>query len=133
MLYLNAEWEYASCLIMNEKINCISDWMRLANLITWSLKECRFTGQTEAANRAVLLKQVLSKMSQNSRKNTCARVSFLKKRLRPGTLLKKRLWYRCFPVKFAKFPRTSFLQSTSRRLLLDKIFSVIKNQFFEFC
>ena len=23
--------------------------------------------------------------------------------LRPATLLKKRLWYRCFPVNFAKF------------------------------
>ena len=34
------------------------------------------------------------------------------------TLLKKRLWYRCFPVNFAKFLRTPFLQNTSGRLLL---------------
>ena len=26
----------------------------------------------------------------------------------PATLLKKRLWYRCFPVNFAKFLRTPF-------------------------
>ena len=26
---------------------------------------------------------------------------------RPATFLKKRLWHRCFPVNFAKFPRTS--------------------------
>ena len=26
--------------------------------------------------------------------------------LSPATLLKKRLWYRCFPVNFAKFLRT---------------------------
>ena len=32
--------------------------------------------------------------------------------LRPAKLLKK-LKYRCFPVKFVKFLRTSFLQSTS--------------------
>ena len=38
--------------------------------------------------------------------------------LRPATLLKKRLWHRCFPVNFAKFLRTPFLQTTSRRLLL---------------
>ena len=38
--------------------------------------------------------------------------------LRPATLLKKRLWHRCFSVNFAKFPRTPFLQNTSRRLLL---------------
>ena len=29
--------------------------------------------------------------------------------LRPATLLKKRLWYRCFPVNFVKFLRTPFL------------------------
>ena len=29
-----------------------------------------------------------------------------------------RLWHRCFPVNFAKFPRTPFLQKTSERLLL---------------
>ena len=36
----------------------------------------------------------------------------------PATLLKKRLWQRCFPVNFAKFLRTPFLQNTSGRLLL---------------
>ena len=29
--------------------------------------------------------------------------------LRPATLLKKRLWHRCFPVNFVKFLRTPFL------------------------
>ena len=29
--------------------------------------------------------------------------------LRPATLLKKRLWYRCFPVNFAKFLITPFI------------------------
>ena len=33
--------------------------------------------------------------------------------LRPATLLKKRLFHRCFPVNFAKFLRTPFLQNTS--------------------
>ena len=35
-----------------------------------------------------------------------------------GVLWKKRPWHRCFPVNFAKFLRTSFLQNTSGRLLL---------------
>ena len=56
---------------------------------------------------------------QNSQEKTCARVSFLiKLGLRPATLLKKRLRYRCFLVNFAKFLRTPFLQNTSGRLLL---------------
>ena len=33
--------------------------------------------------------------------------------LRPATLSKKRLWHRCFPVNFAKFPGKPFLQNTS--------------------
>ena len=32
---------------------------------------------------------------------------------RPATLLKKRLWHKCFPVNFAKFLKTLFLQKTS--------------------
>ena len=38
--------------------------------------------------------------------------------LSPATLLKQRLWHRCFPVNFRKFLRTPFLQNTSGRLLL---------------
>ena len=41
--------------------------------------------------------------------------------LRPATLFKKRPWHRCFPVNFAKFLRTPFLQNTSGRLLLNWI------------
>ena len=35
-----------------------------------------------------------------------------------ATLLKERLWHRCFPVNFVKFLRPPFLQNTSGRLLL---------------
>ena len=38
--------------------------------------------------------------------------------LRSATLLKKRLWHRCFPVNFAKFLKTPFSHNTSGRLLL---------------
>ena len=38
--------------------------------------------------------------------------------LRPATLLKKRLWHRCFPVNFVELLKTLFLQNTSGRLLL---------------
>ena len=38
--------------------------------------------------------------------------------LRSATVLKKRLGRKCFPVNFAKFLRTPFLQNTSGRLLL---------------
>ena len=38
--------------------------------------------------------------------------------LRPAALLKKTLWRRCFPVNFAKFLGTPFVQNSSRRMLL---------------
>ena len=41
----------------------------------------------------------------------------------PATLLKKRLWHRCFYVNFAKFLGTPFLQNTCGRLLLKLYFS----------
>ena len=38
---------------------------------------------------------------------------------RPATLLKMRLWHRCFPMNFAKFLGTPFSLNTSGRLLLE--------------
>ena len=38
--------------------------------------------------------------------------------LKPATLLRKRLWLRCFLVNFAKFLRTPFSQNNSGWLLL---------------
>ena len=61
-------------------------------------------------------KKVFLEISQNSQESTCARDSFLIKL--QATLLKKSLWHRSFPVNFAKFLRTAFLQNTSGRLLL---------------
>ena len=43
------------------------------------------------------------RISQNSQENISARVSFFNKVADPATLLKKRLWHRCFPVNFANF------------------------------
>ena len=57
--------------------------------------------------------------NRNSQQSTCARVSFLINfRPQPATLFKNRLWHCCFPVNFAKFIRTPFLQNTTGRLLL---------------
>ena len=77
---------------------------------------------SEAVARRCSVKKVFLEISQNSQENTCAIVSFLIKLqasdLRPTTLLKKRLWQRCFPVNFAKFLRTPFLTEHFRWLLL---------------
>ena len=50
-------------------------------------------------------KGVLKNFAKFTGKHLCQSLFFNK---RPATLLKKRLWHRCFPVNFAKFFRTHF-------------------------
>ena len=61
-------------------------------------------------------KMVFLDLSQNSQKNTCARVSFL--------ITLQRLWHRFFLVNFSKFLRVPLLQNTSGRVLLYFSFSI---------
>ena len=70
--------------------------------------------------RCSVRKVVLRKFAKFTGKHLCQSLFFNKvASLRPVTLLKKRLWHRCFPVNFAKFLRIVFLQNTSGRLLLQ--------------
>ena len=58
--------------------------------------------------------QSLAKGNANFNLKSCYRRSHQ----RPATFLKKWLWYRCFPVNFVKFLKTTFLQNTSEQLFL---------------
>ena len=54
-------------------------------------------------------------------KHLCQSLFFNKSAgMRTATLLKKSLWYRCFPVNIAKFPRTPFFIEHLRWLLLNQ-------------
>ena len=72
--------------------------------------------QIRSSRPEVFLKKVFLEISQNLQENICARVSFL------ATLLKKRLWHRCFPVNIAKFLRPPFLTEHLRWLFLSNPF-----------
>ena len=52
--------------------------------------------------------------------------------LRSATLLKRKLWHRCFPVNFAKFVRTPFLTEHLGWLLLFKLFLKWKKKLWPF-
>ena len=75
------------------------------------------------------VKKVYLEISQNSQENTGARVSFLIKLqalgLRSATLLKKRLWCRCFSVNFAKILRTLFFIEHLSWLLLNNFVTIL--------
>ena len=71
--------------------------------------------------RCSVKKVVLRNFAKITEKHLCQSLFFNKvEGLRSATLLKKRLWHRCFPVNFEKFLRTPFLQNTSRRLRLEE-------------
>ena len=82
----------------------------------------------------VIFKKVFLKISKHSQGNTFVRVFSLIQLLFNKTLLKRRLWHRCFPVNYVKLLKAPFLQNTSGRLLLFIISpcrtEYLKNSFF---
>ena len=65
-------------------------------------------------------KGVLRNFAKFTRKHLCQSLFFSKVAgLKPATLLKQRLWHKCFPVKFAKFLIIPFLIEHLRWLLLQ--------------
>ena len=75
---------------------------------------------------------VLKNFTKFTGKHLCHSLSFNKVTcLRPATLSKKRLWHSCFPVNFAKFLKTPFLQNNSERVLL--MVNIIKNYTIRCC
>ena len=76
----------------------------------------------EAVVEMCAVENVFLEISQNSQKNTCARVSFLIKLPEVCNCnFIERLWHRCFPVNFAKFLRTSFFTEQLRWLRVSLI------------
>ena len=74
---------------------------------------------TEAATGGILRKKLFLKFHKIHRKTPVPGSLFNKVAgLRIVTLLKNRLWHRCFSVNFTKFIRTSILKNICERLLL---------------
>ena len=82
--------------------------------------------------RCSVKKGVLKNFAKFTGKHLCQSLSFNKVAgLRSATLLKKRLWRRCFPVNFAKFLAFNFIKKET----LSQVFScefckISKNTFF---
>ena len=72
-------------------------------------------------------KGVLRNFAKFTGKDLCQGLFFNKATgLRPATLLKKKLWRKCFPVNFVKFLRAPFFQNTPGWPLLEfQLFSVL--------
>ena len=104
--------------------------------------------QVRSSHRKCSMKGVLKNFIKFTGKHLCRSLCFNKVAgLRPATLLKKRLWHRCFLVNFLKILRKPFQQNTSGgcfwqlikdssqtiahqwnfRKLITKAFSFLKN------
>ena len=71
---------------------------------------------------------ILRNFAKFTGKNLCQSLFFNKVAdLRPATLLKKKLWHRCFPADFAKFLRTPICTEHLQWLLLKFISHHTKN------
>ena len=91
-------------------INCFKILPQMTRGSSFQEEFVDFLVTFRSSHADVFHKKVFLDILQNSQENSCARVSFLiKLQTRPATLLKKRLWHRCFPVNFAKFLRAPFL------------------------
>ena len=94
-----------------------------------SLKGATQISREAFAQRCSVKKGVLRNFTKFTGKHLCQSLFFNKVAgLRPATLLKKRLWHRCFPVNFVKFLRTpSFIERLWWLLLLVELSEIQKN------
>ena len=73
---------------------------------------------TETVSRKCSVKKLFLKTLQNLQETPVPESLLIKLQAPSATLLKKRLWHRCFPVNLAKFLRTRFFIEHFRWLLL---------------
>ena len=87
------------------------------------------------------MKRCFKNFAKFTGKHLCQGLFFIKvSPLRPAALLKNRLWYRCFPVNFAKFLGTLFIEHFRWLLLIlaflyrtSKYFHSTVNIITEYC
>ena len=88
----------------------------------YTRKERKTKEVSEAVHSEVFCeKGVFRSFAKFTGKHLCQSLFLIISRPQPVTLLKTRLWHRCFPVNFAKFQRTRFPTEHLRWLLLNCI------------
>ena len=78
--------------------------------------------------RCSIQEGVLKNFSKFTEKHLVRVFLLTKLQLKPGTLLKKRLWHRCFLANFVKFLRRTFLQKHLWATASDIFNKLIRNE-----
>ena len=100
--------------LMQRRVWCESKKLMLGFISSINLNRQLIT---EAATNVFYEEGALKNFTRFTGKHLCQSLFFNK--TGSATLLKKRIWHRCFPVNFIKFLRIPFLQNTSGRVLLS--------------
>ena len=108
------------------KLNPVDHCTRYLPFIGLSSNPNRITGAKffcvniwSSHRRCSIRKGIFKSFARFTGKHLCQSLLFNNiAGLRLATLLKKRLWDRCFPLNFAKILRSPILQNTSERMLL---------------
>ena len=89
--------------------NFVGDWFTFSVFLAGMISHRVIHQKPEAVAHKCSVKRLLLEISKNFT---------LVEKLQASSLLRKRLWHSCFPMNFAKFLRTPFLQNTSGRQFL---------------
>ena len=105
---------------ISENKSYLSNWIHLILEGKFGRDPLICQGAGRGSRPEVLFKKdALRNFTKFTGKHLCQSLFFNQAAgLRPAASFAKRLWHRCFPVSFAKFLKTPFLQNTSGRLLL---------------
>ena len=79
---------------------------------------CVLADYRSSHQRCFVEKGVLKNFVNFTAKHLCLSLFSIKLKTLAGNFIKKRLQYRCFPMKFAKILRTPILKNICERLLL---------------
>ena len=102
------------------KINCLDIGTFIALFYIVLVFSSKWPMKEVATIKKCYMKKVFLKIPQNSQETPPQESLGQFQSLRPTILSKKRLWYRCFPLNFAKFLRTLFDRTPPGWLLLHE-------------
>ena len=114
-------WEKAKKETLKTKTNRRRKWIDWNNFNSYTPQSFQNMMSRSSRPEVFCKKGDLRNFTKFTENHLCQSLFFNKVAgVRPATLLKNRLWHRCFPVNFVKFLRTPFFIELLWWLLLDR-------------
>ena len=112
---------FVGLLVLEESIITFESPQILHLMSHFSFSHISVNNRSSSRPEVFCKKGILRNFAKFTGKHLCRTLFFnIVAGLRPATLLKVRLWHRCFPMNFAIFLRIPFLTEHLRWLLLEQ-------------